>query len=83
MIRPAISSEESPLYDQATAITGTRMFGKMSTGIRSVASTPRIRMAMAMTTKVSGRDRAVRTIPIKARAPSTSATSVQEKEAGG
>src|SRR6476619_3833991 len=42
-------------------MTGMRMSGKMSVGVRSAARGPTIRSSNAMTTKVSGRVRAMRT----------------------
>ena len=41
-IRFAISSAERPLYVQTTLTTGMSMFGKMSVGVRMIASGPRI-----------------------------------------
>ena len=52
MMRPDISSGDRPVYCQTTAITGMRMSGKMSTGVRSAASGPKIRISNARTTNV-------------------------------
>ena len=46
-----------------TLITGMRMFGKMSVGVRMIESTPKIRMSNASTMNVYGRRRAIFTIP--------------------
>ena len=43
-MRPAIWSGGRPVYCQITAMTGMRMSGKMSTGVRNAASGPTIRM---------------------------------------
>src|SRR6201990_618276 len=40
------------------------MFGKMSVGVRSADTVPKIRVSTAMTTNVYGRRKASRTIPI-------------------
>ena len=48
----AISSGEIPPYDQITLTTGILISGKMSVGMRKIASTPRITITMDMTTKV-------------------------------
>src|ERR1017187_2257570 len=48
----AISSGEMPPYDQMTLTTGISISGKMSVGMRKVASTPRMTIIMDMTTKV-------------------------------
>src|SRR5689334_9377494 len=45
------------------AMTGMRMSGKMSTGVRSAASGPTIRIVSASTINVYGRRNAMRTIP--------------------
>ena len=52
VMRPAISSGGRPVYCQTTAMTGMRMSGKMSAGVRSAASGPTIRMSRASTTNV-------------------------------
>ncbi len=52
MIRPAISSGDSPVYCQATPITGTRILGKMSVGVFIAANGPTIRISKARTMKV-------------------------------
>ena len=51
-MRPAIWSGGSPVYCQATAITGTRISGKMSVGVRIAASGPMISSSSASTKKV-------------------------------
>src|ERR1017187_9780934 len=48
----AISSGEMPPYDQMTLTTGILISGKISVGMRKVASTPRMTIIMDMTTKV-------------------------------
>src|SRR5580704_6687828 len=63
VMRPAIWSGGRPVYCHTTAITGMRMSGKMSTGVRSAESGPTIRISNASTTKVYGRRSAMRTIP--------------------
>lgn len=57
-----MSCDEKPLYDQTMLTTGISMFGKMSVGVRRIASGPAIRMRIASTAKVYGRRRASRTI---------------------
>ena len=52
MMRPDIWSGGRPVYCQTTAITGMRMSGKMSIGVRSAASGPTIRISSASTTNV-------------------------------
>ena len=52
VMRPDIWSGGSPVYCQTTPITGIRISGKMSVGVRSAASGPMIRMSSASTTKV-------------------------------
>ena len=64
VMRPAISSGARPVYCHTIATTGMRMSGKMSTGVRSAASGPMIRMARARTTNVYGRRNAMRTSAI-------------------
>ena len=61
VMRPAIWSGGRPVYCQTTPITGMRMSGKMSVGVRSAASGPMIRRSSASTTKVYGRLSAIRT----------------------
>ena len=51
-MRPAICSGGSPVYCQATAITGMRISGKMSVGMRKAASGPMMTSRIASTTKV-------------------------------
>ena len=64
MMRPFIWSGERPEYCQITAITGMRISGKISTGVRNAASVPAMAMKIAITMKVSGRARARRTMAI-------------------
>ena len=64
VMRPAIWSGGRPVYCQTTPITGIRMSGKMSVGVRSAASGPMIRSSSASTTKVYGRLSAIRTSAI-------------------
>ena len=52
MIRPDMSEGDRPVYCQATPITGTRMSGKMSVGVRRAASAPKIMISNAITVKV-------------------------------
>src|SRR6266850_6717986 len=61
VIRPDIWSGGKPVYCQTTPITGIRMSGKMSVGVRSAASGPIINRSSASTTKVYGRLRAILT----------------------
>src|SRR5258708_27531893 len=68
VIRPAIWSGGRPVYCQTTPITGIRISGKMSVGVRSAASGPIIRRSSASTTKVYGRLSAIRTRAIINRA---------------
>ena len=51
-MRPDIWSGGSPVYCQTTPITGMRISGKMSVGVRMAASGPAIRISRANTTKV-------------------------------
>jgi hypothetical protein len=68
VIRPDIWSGGKPVYCQTTPITGIRISGKMSVGVRSVASGPIINSSSASTTKVYGRLSAIRTNAIIKRA---------------
>src|ERR1700722_4198752 len=68
VIRPDIWSGGKPVYCQTTPITGIRISGKMSVGVRSVASGPIINSSSASTTKVYGRLSAIRTSAIIKRA---------------
>ena len=52
MTRPAIWSGGRPVYCQTTAITGMRISGKMSVGVRIAESGPTIRISRARTTNV-------------------------------
>src|ERR1700680_2140560 len=63
-MRPAIWSGGRPVYCQTTPITGIRMSGKISVGVRSAARGPRIASSNASTTNVYGRLRAIRTIAV-------------------
>ena len=67
-IRPAIWSGGRPVYCQTTPMTGMRISGKMSVGVRSAASGPMISRRSASTTKVYGRLSAMRTSAIMKRA---------------
>src|SRR5262249_35755073 len=62
VIRPSSSSVFSPLYCQATAMTGMLIAGKMSVGVRMITTGLTIRIRSARRTKVYGRSRATRTI---------------------
>src|SRR6201996_6983792 len=64
VIRPAIWSGGRPVYCQTTPITGMRMSGKISVGVRSAARGPRISSRSASTTNVYGRLSAIRTSAI-------------------
>src|SRR5471032_389680 len=61
VIRPAIWSGDKPVNCQMTAITGMRISGKMSVGVRNAANGPAIRIRIASTTKVYGFPNAIRT----------------------
>ena len=52
VMRPAIWSGGRPVYCQTTPMTGMRMSGKMSVGVRSAASGPMINSSSASTTNV-------------------------------
>src|SRR5579859_1915481 len=54
MIRSAISLGAKPLKVQMMLTTGILMFGNMSVGVRTIASDPRIRIRIAITTMVCG-----------------------------
>src|SRR5579859_4376913 len=54
MIRSAMSCGARPLNVQIMLTTGILMFGKISVGVRTIASDPRIRIRMAITTMVCG-----------------------------
>src|ERR1700746_2639189 len=54
MIRSAMSCGARPLNVQMMLTTGILMFGKMSVGVRTMASDPRIRIKIAITTMVCG-----------------------------
>jgi hypothetical protein len=51
-MRPSISPGDMPGYCQITEMTGMSTSGKMSVGMRKIATSPSRVMAMAMTTKV-------------------------------
>ncbi len=61
--RPPMSSADRPVYDQAAAIDGTLMSGKMSAGVVTAAIAPKIKISTAMTMNVKGRCKAMRTMP--------------------
>jgi hypothetical protein len=63
-MRPDMSTGDIPLYCQATATTGTSMFGKMSIGVRSAARAPMIAIIAAITMNVYGFESAMRTSAI-------------------
>ena len=50
--RPDIWSGGRPVYCQTTAMTGMRISGKMSTGMRRAANGPTMRINNAITTNV-------------------------------
>ena len=52
MIRPSSSSALSPVYCQATAMTGMLIVGKMSVGVREMTTGLAIRIRSARTMKV-------------------------------
>src|SRR5260370_40477036 len=54
-MRSLMSSGTRPLNVQMMLTTGMVMFGKMSVGVRTIASAPRIRMSIDATTNVYGR----------------------------
>ena len=60
----SISSATCPVYCQTTEMTGMSTSGKMSVGIRRMATTPRSAISIAITTNVYGRRSASRTIHI-------------------
>ena len=62
-MRPAICSGGSPVYCQTTLMMGMRISGNMSVGVRRAASGPMSTSSKAMTTKVYGFVRAIRTMP--------------------
>src|SRR3569832_2550395 len=64
MIRFAICSGEKPVYCHTIATTGMSMSGKMSVGVRSAVSGPRISRTRARTANVKRRRSARRTIHI-------------------
>src|SRR6267142_7247589 len=63
-IRCSISCGSNPLKFQMIAMTGMLTTGKMSTGVRKIDSTPRIRISIDITMKVYGCLSASRTIHI-------------------
>jgi hypothetical protein len=69
-MRDDMSAGERPEYCHATAITGMRMSGKISTGVRNAAIVPAIAITIDMTMKVKGRVNATRTIWIMGLAES-------------
>src|SRR5882672_11170003 len=64
MILSAISCGGSPLKVQMMLTTGISMLGKMSVGVRTIASVPRIKIRTANTAIVYGRLSASLTIHI-------------------
>ncbi len=52
MMRPFIWSGGNPVYCQMTLITGIWMSGKISVGVRSAESVPKMRISSASTTNV-------------------------------
>src|ERR1700749_396581 len=66
-MRPDIWSGGRPVYCQTTPMTGIRISGKMSVGVRSAASGPMISSSSASTTKVYGRLSAMRTKAVMER----------------
>ena len=67
VMRPSISSGFRPVNCQATAITGMLMFGKMSVGVRRMATGLAIRIKSASTMNVYGRLSATLTIHMRLR----------------
>src|SRR6266404_5001063 len=63
-IRPSISEGSIPLKFQMIAMTGMSTTGKISTGVRTIDSKPRIRISIDITMNVYGRLSASRTIHI-------------------
>src|SRR5712692_7912554 len=61
-MRPSTSFGESPLNCQMIEMTGMLIWGKMSTGVRAMVSTPPMAISIAITMNVYGRRRARRTI---------------------
>jgi hypothetical protein len=61
-MRLAMSWAEKPLYVQTMLTTGMSMLGKISVGVRSIASGPTIKINTARTTNVYGRRSASLTI---------------------
>ena len=63
--RFSISSGDRPEYTHNTLTTGISMYGKISTGIVTMAVQPRMAIRIDITTNVYGRARASRTIHIR------------------
>src|SRR3982074_1191185 len=59
-----MSSGGNPEEMKTTLITGMLMLGKVSVGVRSADTTPKIMISIAMTTNVYGRRSASLTMPI-------------------
>src|SRR5579872_107463 len=68
--RVSRSSGFSPVYVQATEMTGMSIFGKMSVGVRRMTAGLSKRMRIARTTNVYGRLRASLTIHMDVPSPS-------------
>jgi hypothetical protein len=62
VMRRSISSGGRPAYCQITETTGMSISGKMSVGVRTSESTPKMTTSSAPTMNVYGRCRAIRTI---------------------
>src|ERR1700730_15926815 len=69
MIRLDMSSASSPLYFQITLTIGIAMSGKMSVGVDTIETTPKIAISTATMTNVYGLFRAKRTIHISPSPP--------------
>jgi len=65
VMRPSSSCGLSPVYCQATAMTGILMTGKMSVGVRRITTGLRSRIRSASTMNVYGRSSATRTIHMR------------------
>src|ERR1700732_2007735 len=64
VMRVSISDGTRPVYVQMMLTTGTLMDGKMSTGVRTIITGAARNSSSARTTKVYGRESAMRTIHI-------------------
>src|SRR5258707_2101235 len=65
VMRVSISEGTKPVYVQMMLTTGTLMAGKMSTGVRVIMTGAARNNSSARTTKVYGRESAMRTIHIE------------------